>query len=257
MKYSSVRTKLNVTLMLTFTVGIFLLLVKLGLWQLDKGQNKQVWQQQLQIKQAANPLQWQELQQLKDNYHGYYADLATLTSRAPLIILDNQILQGQVGYRVFEIREQAHGDSAILVELGFVGANANRQQLPQLMRLPAEARLQGRLYQKQTNRLSHALDSELMMDGSGQQSVVRIQNLNLPQLADQLGLALLPAILLPTQLAQPDWPRVWQSPPISVEKHFGYALQWFVMALVFAGLVIRLGWLQHKNSKEREHAKQQ
>ncbi len=44
-----------------------------------------------------------------------------------------------------------------------------------------------------------------------------------------------------------DWPVVAMSP----EKHLGYAVQWFALALTLAGLYLYFGW--HNNKKEKHH----
>ncbi|MGL4473239.1 MAG: SURF1 family protein [Shewanella sp.] len=249
MSHSSLRYQGNVFLVLIFTVGIFILLVKLGLWQLHKGYDKQAWQQQQDIKHAREPLNWDELALSAAELHGHQAQLTTTDSKAPLIVLDNQILQGQVGYRIFQVQQQPLLTHAILIELGFVAASPDRNHIPPLTRINSAPALVGRLYYKQTNRLSQALAPEALLD-SHNNKVIRIQNLNLAALAQYLSLPLLPVVLLPTELSQPQWPRVWQSPPMSVAKHFGYALQWFAMALVFAGLVLALSFKHLKQHKD-------
>jgi cytochrome oxidase assembly protein ShyY1 len=47
-----------------------------------------------------------------------------------------------------------------------------------------------------------------------------------------------------------DWPVVSMSP----EKHLGYAVQWFAMATALCGLYLYLGWHQAKNNKKTPEA---
>jgi surfeit locus 1 family protein len=62
------------------------------------------------------------------------------------------------------------------------------------------------------------------------------QNLDLEQFRSQTGLALLPVMLIQTGQPSEGLLRDW--PPISlgIEKHYGYALQWFAMAALVVAL---------------------
>lgn len=125
---------------------------------------------------------------------------------------------------------------SLLIELGFTPADLNRSHLPKVQSL-TQQQLQGRLYHRISNPVSHDLFPE-----SG--SPIRIQNLNIPQLAKLLGQPIFPVVLQPETISfdQDQQPLVkpWNPLPMPAQKHFGYAMQWFsmAMALLIIGLVL-------------------
>lgn len=237
------------------TVSVFSLLVKLGLWQYHKGEEKSLWQASLAQRQAAAPIDLSQLLALEhEALTGYQLQITTSpVPQQPLLLLDNQVYQGAVGYLVFQLFAASTGaeqDSSLttqpwlLVELGFVPADKDRRILPVIPALAeAQYRLTGRVYQKQINPMSDELFAE-----AGEP--MRFQNLNLPALAAHLGHSLYPMVLQPQNLlglAQP-----WQPVPMPAQKHFGYAVQWFTMAGVF---VLMLLWLLRTRIKNRKLTK--
>ena len=83
-------------------------------------------------------------------------------------------------------------------------------------------------------------------DAIQQQWPLRVQNIELDKLAQQLQQPLLPWVIQisassPTALIQ-----TWQPVVMGPKKHYGYAIQWFLLAI--AVVVISLLWLR----KERE-----
>jgi surfeit locus 1 family protein len=236
-------------LLVLLTVSVFTLLVKLGLWQYHKGEEKSHWQASLAQRQDAVPLSLEALlaQGSDEALTGFKLQLTASPVERSLLLLDNQVHQGQVGYLVFQlfsVTPQTEGSPNkpwLLVELGFIGANKDRRILPNVQALSDENyALSGRVYQRQTNPVSDELFAE-----AG--PLIRFQNLNLPALEQHLGHELYDFVLQPQDLlglAQP-----WQPVPMPAQKHFGYAFQWFTMASVFALMLL---WLAYKRSKQQQ-----
>ncbi|ABO21992.1 SURF1 family protein [Shewanella loihica] len=230
------------------TLLVFTILVKLGLWQLDRAAEKQALQQALTVKQAAAPLDYQGLLALaeSESLTGYRLEVQATPVDAPIILLDNQVYEGHVGYLAYQVMrvetESEADDPLLLVELGFIDSGLDRQKLPQLTKLSREVTLSGRVYQRASNPLSQHLLAE-----TG--SPMRIQNLNLPELSQTLGLPLAPAILQPEAIPGSALPHPWQPIPMSALKHQGYALQWFSMATAFLILMAYLLIFKRKNKE--------
>ncbi|QYJ97798.1 SURF1 family protein [Shewanella alkalitolerans] len=232
------------------TLLVFTILVKLGLWQLDRAAEKQALQQALTLKQAAAPLDYQSLLALakSESLTGYRLAVKATPVDAPIILLDNQVYEGYIGYLAYQVMrvetetEIEADDPLLLVELGFIDSGLDRQKLPQLTELSQEVTLSGRVYQRASNPLSQHLLAE-----TG--SPMRIQNLNLPELSQTLGLPLAPAILQPKTIPGSALPHPWQPIPMSAQKHQGYALQWFSMATAFLILMAYLLIFKRKNKE--------
>ncbi|MCH1929955.1 SURF1 family protein [Shewanella sp. A25] len=234
MQYPYVLLHKRMVLLLILTVTLFVILVKLGFWQLARGDEKSQLFEQMQAREAAPALTFSQAldkSQFED-LTAYRLRVKASPVSQQVWLLDNQVYQGQVGYLGYQVMQLDADQPYLIVELGFIAATHDRRQLPQIEPVNTEIELIGRLYQKQINPLSHKLMAE-----SG--DTVRFQNLNLTEMAATLGHPLLPAVLQPDSLPHLSLPHPWQPFPISAQKHWGYALQWFAMATVFAGL---MGW---------------
>ncbi|MGL5469977.1 MAG: SURF1 family protein [Shewanella sp.] len=238
-------------LLLILTVVLFVILVKLGLWQMDRAAEKNQQLADMEARQTAPVLSIEALLNKLDSgsMTGYRLQVQATPINQQIWLLDNQIYQGQVGYLAFQILQIRHEENSaltpdqpwLLLELGFIAAKSHRDELPEVTPITGDLVLIGRLYQKQINPLSHHLLAEPFTTPQGER--IRFQNLNLPEMAKMLGHPILPVVLQPDALANllptPALPHPWQPFPLSTQKHWGYALQWFAMATVFAGL---MGW---------------
>ena len=204
------RWGIKKTSLLLLTVVVFAVMVKLGFWQLDRGNQKLVTEQQLQLRAEANPIaieDWQMNPSEEATGVKLSLRIAPLTDdiKAQRVYWDNQTWQGKVGYLVFQpVRLLANDpksnfEAVGLIELGFIPAGRDRQVLPEVVGISQKQRHQmqtlqkqasqtqtivGRLYRKQDNPMSQGLMPEMMeiTDGLG----LRIQNLSLEDLPQHL-----------------------------------------------------------------------
>ncbi|MGI2127009.1 SURF1 family protein [Shewanella oncorhynchi] len=236
MQYPHVLLNKLTIFLLILTVAVLTILVKLGLWQLARGEDKTTLLAQMEARQALLPLSFEQLQLKvgKEGVTGYRLQVRATPASSQIWLLDNQIYQGQVGYLAFQPLQVEVEKPWLLVELGFVAAGSHRDELPHITPLSGALNIEGRLYQKQINPLSQALMAE-------RGTSIRFQNLNMPEMAKVLGHPVLPVVLQPEQLPSLTLPHPWQPFPLSAQKNWGYALQWFSMAAVFAGLMLWQG----------------
>ncbi|MGX9460689.1 SURF1 family protein [Shewanella sp. A14] len=238
-------------LLVIITLVVFSLLVKLGLWQLSRASFKQEWQNTLLERQQQQALSYEALLAIVKSSEastisqpearlltGYRLSISAKPANNMMLLLDNQVYQGQVGYLVYQVFEITPEQPWIMVELGFVPASKDRRILPELTPLKnTYYKLVGRIYQKQPNPLSDQLDAE---QSTNIDTPIRFQNINIPALTDLLGHDLAPVVLQPDNVPNYHLPQPWVPIPLSAQKHQGYALQWFTMAAVFLGL---MGWI--------------
>ncbi|EGQ7947675.1 SURF1 family protein [Vibrio parahaemolyticus] len=213
------------------TVVVFSLLVKLGFWQLERGQEKQALEQAI-LARADAP--YQSLTSVLDNNDwreesviGVKVQAEAKPEPLPVVLLDNQTFQGKVGYLAYQVVSVGQDPITLaLLELGFVEGQRTRSSLPDVNSLTMPTNVTGRLYRKSTNPLS----SELMPEMG---DVIRVQNLNISELSKLLNIELMPAVLQPDNLGKWSYPFPWNPLPLTSTKHFGYSVQWFVMAGAF------------------------
>ena len=244
-------------LFVIITLVVFTALVKLGLWQLSRAEMKQDWQATLELRQQQQALNFNDMLALvaamSSTPHinsettlltGYRLSIFAKPAENKILLLDNQVYQGQVGYLAYQAFEVIPKQPWILVELGFIAGNKDRRILPELTPLKANYyTLTGRVYQKQTNPLSDKLHPELLPDST---APVRFQNLNLPELANLLGHEITAVVLQPEHVPSHNLLQPWVPIPLSAQKHQGYALQWFIMAAVFLGLMSWVAYRQYR-----------
>ncbi|MDH5932655.1 SURF1 family protein [Vibrio splendidus] len=235
------------------SVGI---LIKLGLWQLERGNEKLRYEQQLSERAQQSPrsldsviTEWKDSriqaqgasEQLSLN--GLKVDVELETPSGLVVLLDNQVNQGAVGYVIYmlgEVRFKDENESLVaekqlLIDLGFVAASNDRRELPQLGNITLPTNMSGRLYTRSVNPLSHELGLE-------NTTPKRIQNINITALSEYTGQAVLPFIFQPQSLESWPYELLWRPTAMKSEKHFGYSFQWFVMAAVLLFLMLLIGY---------------
>lgn len=210
---------------MVFTVIVIAGLVKLGLWQSERGAHKEALERQLLTHQHQSPLSLTDIKKMPyDKITGLpMSELVNLHPRVRLL-LDNQRFNGVIGYQLLVPATVA--SESFLINIGWLPADLSRDVLPEIPPLPKRINVTG--WVKPASQLV-VLDQAYLMEQFG--SVYRIQTEDLAAISDQLDIELLPWVLLLDE--QQDWglPRQWNWVTMSAEKHYGYAIQWFAMAL--------------------------
>ncbi|MEZ8294970.1 SURF1 family protein [Vibrio splendidus] len=235
------------------SVGI---LIKLGLWQLERGNEKLRYEQQLseRAQQSSRSLdavisEWKDSRiqaqgaSEQPSLNGLKVDVELEMPSGLVVLLDNQINQGTVGYVIYmlgKVRLEDENNSLVaekqlLIDLGFVAASSDRRELPQLGNITLPTNMSGRLYTRSVNPLSHDLGLE-------NTTPKRIQNINITALSEYTGQAVLPFVFQPQSLDSWPYELLWRPTAMKSEKHFGYSFQWFVMAAVLLFLMLLIGY---------------
>ena len=158
----------------------------------------------------------------------------------PPVLIDNRTHQRQAGYHVVAPFALDDGRT-VLVNRGWLAADGDRRQFPQVAPPPTgtvEVRGQVREPEADPFRLAaDAADSRLR------------QNLVVQEISALLARPLTAWILLQTDEAGDDLVRDWPRPDAGIERHQGYAFQWFGLATLAAGLTGYFGWrrMRHGN----------
>jgi surfeit locus 1 family protein len=127
---------------------------------------------------------------------------------------------------------QLDGGGTVLVQRGWVPRHFdNRIALPEVITPPGVVQVEGRIAPP---------PSKLYEPGSPAPGPIR-QNVDLVQFSAESGLALLPVTLQQTGTASEGLLREWPAVNLGVDKHYGYAFQWFGLSALIAGLYL---WFQ-------------
>lgn len=216
----------------TFVVLLLLpLLLALGFWQLDRGQQKAKMQTAFAKQFSQPPVTLAEVD-LTDPARLYQRVIVFgHYDSAHQVLLDNQVRGGQPGYHVLTPLRLPEG-GAILVNRGWIGLGESRQVLPALV-APIEA-------VKVTGWLAQPAQPGLKLGdatGSDRRWPRVVPYVDYDRLATVLAYPLLPAVVLLEPEAAWGFERDWQPRfgGFGPERHQGYAVQWFSLA---AALVI-------------------
>jgi surfeit locus 1 family protein len=214
-------------------LGAVALTARLGLWQLDRAQQKLAAQQALDARAALPPLDATSLAREPAAAEAQRYRKAAVSGRwlaERTVFLDNRPMEGRAGFVVVTPLALDDG-GAVLVQRGWLPRDfADRTALP---RVPTPA---GRVSVAGTI----ATSPPRLFEFDGAASGPIRQNLEVAAFARETGLALLPVIVV-----QQDGPgiadgllRRWPAPAVDVQKHQGYAFQWFALAAAITLLYV-------------------
>lgn len=149
------------------------------------------------------------------------------------VYLDNRQMHAKVGFYVLSPLRLDEGGAVLMVQRGWVPRNFEaRELLPTVQRPAGTVELAGRI----------ALPpSKLYEPGTPASGAIR-QNLDLRQFRLETGLPIDERfVVVQTGAASEGLLREWPVVNLGVEKHYGYAFQWFALAALIAGL---FAWFQ-------------
>lgn len=224
----------RLALLLTVTVLACGLTARLGLWQLGRAQDKQALQDTMAALERQPPLDARALAAGRDRR-------ALLHRRASLqgqwlssrtVYLDNRPMAGRTGfYVVTPLQLQATGD-VVLVQRGWVPRDfQDRSRLPVVKTDAGPVQVEG--------RVAPALSRLYELPGADTGAIRH--NLEPMAYGGETGLPVLPLVLVQTAGADDGLLRQWPEPAAGVDKHYGYAFQWFGLSALIAFLFI---WFQ-------------
>ena len=198
------------------------LCVKAGFWQLDRADQKEDLMQELTVNESLLSSSSQIL--VAENKRGTYRVRLPVMRDAhePLVFLDNRIQERVVGYEVFTKVSSIDGAVRLLVNLGWIPGSRLRNELPEV-RVPERFVLEGTWM---------PVTESYLMTGSQSESIgtyKRVQSLTDMVSADTLAGMVLADGLLPRNAVGP-------TPRLGPEIHYGYAIQWFLLAIVLGGM---------------------
>jgi len=221
----------SITIAALFFAG---LAVFLGFWQLGRASQKEALQTQIQNQAVRLPLNPLDLQAMAAASGSLYRPVrvAGVWESAHTVYLDNRQMNDKVGFFVLTPLRLQDTGQIVVVQRGWVGRNFEvRTQLPAVDTPPGLVWVEGTIA---------PAPSKLFELGAAPSGALR-QNLDLPQFRKETGLALADFTLRQTGVSSDGLLRDWPPVALGVEKHYGYAFQWFALAVLIVGLYV---WFQ-------------
>ena len=221
-----------------------LVTLSLGRWQLDRAAQKEQLFASIEAQSLRSVLEPADLLDVT-NFEPLIHRTVRLRGRwlpAKTIFLDNRQMNAKPGLYVMTPL-LLEGGRAVLVQRGWVARNfVDRTQVPDVPTPIESVELVGRIAPP---------PSKLYELGDAGSGPIR-QNLDLTQFGLETGLGLLPVSVRQTGDASDGLSRDWPVANTGVDKHYGYAFQWFGLSALIAILYV---WFQivRRLIKQRQH----
>lgn len=216
----------------------FAFLVSLGFWQLDRADEKRGIEASIKLANTGSVELIVEEGSLKNKEY-YEVRLQGKYLSDKQFIYDNQIVNQVSGYYVLTPYALEGQSKTILINRGFIPWNGRRDKLVDIG-IGQDAREIKVLISKPIKRM------ELKPTEIGIQFPILIQSIDLQDMASLASVDFSSVIGLLDPSASNGFVRKWEPYTGSIEKHIGYAVQWFLMALVLAIIGIRIAIKQRK-----------
>ncbi len=209
-------------------VACLSLLLWLGGWQLKRGFEKTQVEHSLSVHQGQifaidrAPAQWPQLNYKIVELQGNWVSGKTF-------LLDNRVSRGRVGFELLSPFRLAGDDTMVLVNRGWTEKRKAMESMP--MGHPSESiKVKGQLYLPEKG---FTLGPALTMQKSWPKTIQYIDHV---ALSDAIDSALAPVVVVmdPGANGSPDneLTKIWVPYVINASRHYGYAAQWWGLALV-------------------------
>ena len=213
-------------------------LVSLGFWQLDRADQKRTIEASIQkANTGVVELIVNQNELLNKEYYEVRLQGSYVSDKQ--FIYDNQIVDQASGYYVLTPFVLTGQSNAIMINRGFIPWNGRRDQLDDIAVDSAfrEVKIQ---VSRPIKRI------ELKTSDISNQFPVLIQAIDFDVIEEISSTSFVDVIGLLDPSSDDGFVRKWEPYTGSIEKHIGYAIQWFLMALVLGIIGIRIGLKQRK-----------
>ena len=210
--------------------------VALGNWQLNRGAEKRALQARFEAQAAQPPIHVGARELDATDVDMRRVEARGVFDPRHAVFLDNRIHRGVPGYHVVMPLKLEGGERYLLVNRGWVPRTAFREA-PQVRTSPGMVEVTG----VATIPGLRAVElSQAVIEGQ------IWQNLTIERYRKAMPLAIQPFVLRQDSALDDGLVRAWQAPDFGIEKHYGYAFQWFALA---ATLIAFYAYTQYRRTR--------
>lgn len=210
------------------------LLCSLGVWQISRGLAKREQLEQWEASHLSSPLKSHDLLAHTSFERYTTVQLTGHFINEHTILLDNKTNNGRVGYHVITPLCFS-SEQCILVDRGWIPLTRSRELLPNVPPILGSATIEGYLDFAYRNPLI-----KQSIENNEIKWPLRVQQIDIKELAVLLDRNIFPMLVKFKEPSAysfeiPPFKGIWLSP----ERHYGYAVQWFLLAITLAVLCYR------------------
>jgi len=214
-------------------------LISLGIWQLNRADQKRLIDQNIHNAEQLAPLDLN--QHISKNSKSVIQEAYRRTAitghydNKKTFLLDNRTFQGKAGFHVltpYLFIDKHQKRQAVLVNRGWIPYQGSRTNIPDIQLKKTSPVILGRI---------KTLGKSILLNDSQESSQFPriIQSISMEKLSEILHYTLLPIVIELDKSQENGFVRDWKPYYGSVDRHIAYAVQWFAMAAVLAILYIK------------------
>ena len=226
--------RLRFWLLTIAAVVVAALTFSLGQWQLRRAAQKIELQLSIEAKAKLPVLDNRSLAAFSDVQQALHRQITLkgVWQREHTVFLDNRPMDGKSGFYVLTPLALDGTSQTILVQRGWVQRNfTDRTRLPEIPTPVGSVSVRGRI----------APPPSKLYEFKGVEEGRIRQNIDNAGFAAEIGLPLLAVSMLQTGVADEGLLRDWAAPNLGVDRHYGYAAQWFSLCALLMFLYL---WFQ-------------
>ncbi len=246
---ASTRAPWREAIVLLVALAGVALAVRLGVWQLDRAAQKIALQASLEARADEPVLAGPSLARRVEDVAAQTFRRVHLAGRwaaGRTVFLDNRQMDGKVGFFVVTPLLLDGSREAVLVQRGWVPRHFDRRtNLPTIVSAAGRVDVEGGV----------ALAPSRMFEFSAAASGPIRQNVDAASFARETGLDLLPLAVIESADGSNSFDgleRHWPPPATDVQKHYGYAFQWFAIGAAITSLYVWFRILRPRRRRRTE-----
>lgn len=220
-------------------LAVIALATSAGIWQTKRAQFKRDLQARYDAQEKSAPVALPGSVVDAEAFRFRRVNVSGKFDPAQEILLDNRVLNGKPGYHVVTPLKIDSAELYVLVDRGWVAGGMDRTLLPEIRTPLGAVVIEG----------IAAPPSSKYLELSTQTVEGKVwQNLNMQRMAGRLRYPMQPVVITQLNDNGDGLMRHWDRPDVGIEKHVGYAFQWFALAVA---TIVIYGVLYAKRRKQK------
>ena len=212
--------------------------ISAGIWQTRRAQEKQALKESYQRLAQDPPVQLSDRPMSAAELRYHRVTVRGRFDPGHEMFVDNKVVHGKPGYQVVTPLRIGDSQRYVLVDRGWVERSWDRDLMPEVRTPLGEVQIDG-----------IAVPQGRYLELSRDTVAGKVwQNVDIQRMGQTLPYPLQPAVVTQLNDTGDGLHRAWQPPDVGIEKHLGYAFQWFAMA---TAIVVIYGVMYVRRRKQK------
>ena len=241
------KYRFHFTLPLTIAfLIVFSILIKLGLWQLERADHKKNLNESYKLRQAEKVIDLNVHKSInsKESILWRRVSLNGSFYKDKNLIVDNQIFKHEAGFNILTPFKIDGTGMTILINRGWHKNLINREQIPIIKNVDDIDQINGYAVKIPVPGINLGGSNIEIINAS----LARFQRINLDEINNFYQANFLPYMVYLNPLIDDEYISNFKLPVPDSEKNYGYAFQWFAFALTLLIIFLRLGITKNDKS---------